>query len=188
MKKSNLLRNLSITMLAMCCIPLVSSFSAFAMLNNASSTSNDGALQQTQDEGRYGVKVKAEDVFSYNEEAYLPSVTSEVYFEENSDAENDKWDFYDGVKTVTIIGGKADETGALVVPYDIDIEGLGKCRPTRYDPNAIFDGVTEIAAASSIHLNEHDIEKAFVKICKNNPNLKGANYLSFYGKVIFEEV
>ncbi len=167
MKKNNFLCNLSITTLTMCSISLTCAFSVSAL---------------------YKVKVKAERVFSYSKEGYFPSVTSEVYFEENSDAENEDPQFYDGVKTVTIIGGKADETGVLVVPRDIDIEGLGKCRPTRYDPNAIFDGVTEIAAASSIHLNEHNIEKAFVKICENNPNLKRANYLSFYGKATSEEV
>lgn len=180
-------------MLAMCCIPLVSSFLAFAMLDNASSTPNDVALQQAKDGGTYGVKVTAEDVFSYNEEAYLPLVTSELWFEENSDAENsdtknDEWDFYDGVKTVTLTGGKADGTGVLVLPRYIDFEGLGKCSPTRFSPSAVFDGVTEIVASSSIQFNEHNNEEAWWEICKSNPNLKRANYESKYGKVTFENM
>lgn len=186
MKKSNLLRNLSSTMLAMCCIPLVSSFLAFAMLDNASSTSNDGALQQTQYGGRYGVKVTSEHVFSRSKLVYLPLVTSEIYFEENSDAENDEWDFYDWVKTVTLTGGKADGTGVLVVPYDIDSSGLGKCRPTRFSPDANFNGVIEIVASSSINSDEKN-NKARLEIIKNY-NLKCIDFKSNYGKVTFEDV
>lgn len=182
MKKNNFLRNLSITTLATCCIPLVSAFSAFAMLDNASPTTNNegpqGVLQQAKDGRTYRVKVTADHVLSYTKGCDLQSVTSELCLEENSDAENDELGFYDGVNTVTFNGGKADKTKVLVVPDDIYISGLGKCRVTRLSSNANLDGVIEVVAAA-VPANNGNIV-AEQNIYKNNKDLKWMDFQSNY--------